>query len=95
MNEFFDILNILVTTRRIRSDSGGSSGEDEGGGRLMKDIGWQEGVIQSVSNFMFQNRTQVNTCIYLYPLILEVPVASCLNALWIRGRTTLVFLFRA
>lgn len=25
----------------------------------MQEVGWQEGVIQSVSNFMFQNRHQV------------------------------------
>eukprot|EP00904_Undaria_pinnatifida_P006940 jgi/Undpi1/3376/HiC_scaffold_15.g06749.m1 len=35
--------------------SGGGGAE----GRLMQEVGWQEGVIQSVSNFMFQNRQQL------------------------------------
>lgn len=28
---------------------------------MMHEVGWQEGVIQSISNFMFQNRHQVYT----------------------------------
>lgn len=51
----------LVFWNREQSASDASSGGAERSGRLMQEVGWQEGVIQSVANFMFQNRRQVRT----------------------------------
>ncbi|CAM9310140.1 unnamed protein product [Ectocarpus sp. 12 AP-2014] len=47
--------------RQVPPIQTGSSASSAGerGGRLMQDVGWQEGVIQSVANFMFQNRRQL------------------------------------
>eukprot|EP00752_Nemacystus_decipiens_P008777 g7832.t1 len=42
-----------------QSASDTSSAKAETTGRLMQEVGWQEGVIQSVANFMFQNRRQL------------------------------------
>ncbi|CAN0114314.1 unnamed protein product [Pylaiella littoralis] len=44
---------------RAQSASSASSAGGGEGGRLMQEVGWQEGVIQSVANFMFQNRRQL------------------------------------
>lgn len=35
-------------------------GKEDHQRRLMHDVGWQEGIIQTVSNFMFQNRHQAS-----------------------------------
>lgn len=49
----------LFNWSREQSGSDASNTGAERTGRLMQDVGWQEGVIQSVANFMFQNRRQV------------------------------------
>lgn len=56
-------IDVLAPVLLRRSDQSVSSGSTAGGGggRLMQEVGWQEGVIQSVANFMFQNRRQVPT----------------------------------
>lgn len=62
-------LKLLPAAERMRpthsrASSGSSSDSSHSTtsnkeGRMMHEVGWQEGVIQSISNFMFQNRHQV------------------------------------
>ncbi|CAM9129165.1 unnamed protein product [Discosporangium mesarthrocarpum] len=52
-------LNKTENENALSDSSAGSSEDDADQGRIMQDVGWQEGVIQSVSNFMFQNRNQL------------------------------------